>query len=785
MRKLLLALVLTLAALTMVSEAYAISVPMIALYDGDQQDGPSIYLIANSLTVKGGVEFDFLAAADMQLLQNPPACADLAYTITAANTDPQKTNLTILGQVACGNVNFPDGFGLFVATPEDADAGTYTVTTRFYDTSTNPDTLLGQSTFTLKVVPAAVTLTLNAADPSSVKEGSKFEFTATTSRELAFYESLAFEAKNSDTTKADLSGWLTPVKTGNSVKYSVTPGHTGIGAYAVKVTLNDNSDTTPVGLTNKSFTLNVNNEAPKLDKLGTQLFSNLGTSATVDSAQSAKVVLLQAGQAYTADVTSTDPGLTTGDSVTYESSTEWPTFAMASTGRVSFTPSDEDIGMHYVTITVKDSSDAEESKTVRFFVSESTDDSKLNVRNVDVADITGDDDETQPGDTIKVTFDVTNILTKAVSNIKAKIWIEDADGKRFTEKAATDSFDLDAKDTKESNEFELVLDTDAKKSGSDPKTYYLVRIEVSGDDEDGVTHSDLFQRELKVFREEHKVVITDITTTPESGSCGSPVEFAVRTTNVGNTEEHVVVNVKNTALSLNQSSSQGTLKKEGSDSSKLTKLAVTIPANAAAANYAFDVKATFNDGASDVVVSKSLTVGCALVTGNTTTTGTISIASTSQTVNRGETGKYTITVTNTYNTTQNFKVTLSGVSDWGEARVENGDISLAPGASVPVYVYVTPKSDASAGVHTATAQISAGSTLLDTKTLSTTVGIPTTTVTDYSRAGTGAAVGLPALSSGDLTNAAFAAVVVIVVVLVGLFAWFKPGVGSGKAVQTY
>ncbi len=788
MKKLLLALVLALAALTMVSEAQAISVPLAGLYDGDDQEGPQVYKIGSSLVVKDGVEFVLMAAPDISQLQNPPACADLRYTVTADNTNQQGTDLNIDSLVMCGNQNIPDGFGILTATPAATEAGTYTTTVYLVD-NTNPQqpVTLGQTRFTLKVVLEDVTLTLDAASPSSAKEGTKFEFTATTSRELAFYESLTLEADNTDTTKPDLAGWTVGASTGNTKKYFVTPGHTDIGGYTVKVTLMDNADTTPAEVTNKSFTLNVNNEVPKLDKLGTLLFSNLGTAAQVDSVQSAKVVLLQAGQPYTADVTSIDPGVGLGDSLKYESSTEWVAFAMASTGKVSFTPSDDDVGMHYVTITVKDSSSAEESKTIRFFVSESTDDGKLSVRNVDITDITGDDDETQPGDTVKVAFDVVNILTKEITNIKAKVWIEDADGKRFTEKVATDSFDIDAKDTNEDNEFELVIDTDAKKSGADPKTYYLVRIEVSGDDEDGITHSDLFQRELKIFREDHKVVIGEITTTPESGSCGSPVEFSVKTTNVGNSEERVVANVKNTALSITQSSGQFVLKKEGSESSKVTKLAVTLPANAAAATYSFDVKATYNDGASDTVVSKSLAVSCAAVgaSGNATAAGTISVASASQTINRGESGRYTITVTNTYDTTQSFKVVVSGVSDWGEARVENGDVSLAPGASVPVYIYVTPKSDASAGLHTATAQISAGSTVLDTKTLSTTVGIPTTTVTDYSRAGTGAAVALPSLSSSDWTNAAFAGVVVVVIVLIGLFTWFKPGLGGGKAVQKY
>ena len=400
----------------------------------------------------------------------------------------------------------------------------------------------------------------------------------------------------------------------------------------------------------------------------------------------------------------------------------------------------------------------------------STDDDKLLIKNVDVEDLTGADDETQPTDTLKVTFDVSNALTTELKNVKIRAWVEDSTGKRFSDRSSTESFDLAEKYLSEGNEFELVVSEDAKKSTS-VGSYYLVKLEASGESDDGTTRSDIYFKEFKVFREDHKVIIENVAVLPESGTCGSGVEFAITATNIGNTEESVKLSARNAVLSTNVDSGTFTLKKDGSEQSKITKLTINVPANAKADSYPFDVKAIYNDGKSDVVVSKALPVTCAATIANANATSAISVAQGSQTVSRGEAGKYTITLTNTQATQQTFKVSVTGVADWGTVTVENGEVTLMPSASAPAYIYVTPNSDAAAGLHLATVAINAGSTLLDTKTLTTTVAVPTTTVTDYSRSATAAST----ISNSTLMNVGFAALFIVVVALaVGLF-WVRNG----------
>ncbi len=732
MKKILLALLLTLVALTSVGVAQAAGPTFAALVDSNQ-------------VAKDGIAFNLAT-----VLADQPDNGVAAYTISAS---PTLTGLTI------------SQAGVISVTPTIAQAGTYTVAATVSDTDSTDST-----TFTLTVINSGPILA-NIADQ-----------TADEGREFSYQTSLATQLDNGPITySVSALPAVTGLTISNTGKITATATHSEIGEHTVTVSVKDGDNIVKT----KTFKLTVRNVIPDLSKakIGARDVAVLSTTNEVIAASNSatNVILLTANVPYQDNIVAKsatdpiDPGTASGDAVSYESSGDWSTFTISSGGLISFTPTDDDAGLHYVTITAKDGNNEESSKTIRFFVKSSTDDDKLLIKNVDVEDITGADDETQPTDTLKVTFDVSNMLTTELQNIKVKIWVEDSTGKRFSDRTSTDSFDLAGKELNENNEFELVVSEDAKKSVS-ISSYYLVRIDAAGEDEAGTTHSDIYFKEFKVFREDHSVIIQDVAITPESATCGGSAEFAIRTTNIGSTEETVRLNIKNTALGVNVDSGSITLKKDGSESSKVTKLAASIPATAISDSYSFDVKTTFNDGKDQITTVETLKVACetAPISVNQTESDIVSLAQSSQTVNRGSTGKYTVTLTNTQSTTQIFKVDVSGAQDWATVTVENGEATLAPGASSPAYVYVTPKSDANAGQHTATVIVTAGANVVGSKALTTTVGVPTTTVTDYSRTGaTSTAIAMP-----SWTNVGFAALFVVVVVLAGVL--FSARNGKGK-----
>ena len=578
--------------------------------------------------------------------------------------------------------------------------------------------------------------------------------------------------------------------------------HTDIGAYTVTVTA---TDANVVVLTD-TFTLTVSDVAPDLNlaKLSKNVVI-LSTANTITAASNSatNVIVLTANTQYQDKITEKnaaepiDPGVATGDLVKYSAATEWPTFTMKDDGTISFTPTDADVGYHYVTITATDSAtdDSEHTsvKTVRYFVKDTTDNDKLVIRSVEVADTSGADDEHEPGDSFDVTFDVANLYNKDLQSVKIKSWIsgvKDSTVKRFSDRVSADKFDLSAADTKDQITLNLKLSTDARKSTTDLTTYYAVNLIAEGSDDAGNLFTDYYVKELKVTRQDHKIIFDSVAFDPPEATCGSSTELTVKTINIGNSEEKVTVNVRNNALGASLSTGQFTLAKEGTDAQETSRLLVAVPATAKAQDYMLDVTAAYNDGKTELSTPYKLTVTCGQTAQTAGTTGTtsesasgstIAVQQTSAVAERGQVVKYVITVTNTQGTSAAYKVDVSGVQDWATATVEPSDMTLAPGASSQLFVYLTPRRDAAAGDHSATVSVISGTTVLSSKVLTTLVKAGTTTVEQV------ALTGASALNLGENTvTIGFGALVILVAVLAIVLVVTRNGKnGNGKKVEKY
>ncbi|MBI4095679.1 MAG: putative S-layer protein [DPANN group archaeon] len=582
----------------------------------------------------------------------------------------------------------------------------------------------------------------------------------------------------------------------NAGKISYAGKHSEIGTYTVTITVTDaNADTDT-----EEFKLTVANSDPNLNlaKLSKDVVVLSTTNTVAASSNSANnAIILTANTQYQDKIVEKnanepiDAGLASGDSLKYSFTTEWTTFTMKDDGTISFTPTDADIGYHYVTLTATDSSGAINSRAVRYFVKDSTDNEKLLIRNIDVTDVSGDEDEHEPGDDFEVTLDVANLNNKDLESVKVKAWIsgvKDSTVKRYSERAQADKFDLSAADTKDEITLKLALSTDARKSTTDLTTYLALNIVAEGSDENGTLFTDMYVKEFKVTRQDHKVIFESVSFNPPETTCGGSTEIAVRTINIGNSEEKVTVNVKNNAMGTSLSTGQFELKKDGSDAEKISRLAVAVPATAKAQDYTLDVIASYNDGKTELTEPVKLTIGCGAaaassvtsVTSESVSGSTIAVQQASAVAERGQAVKYTITVTNMQTAEATYKLDVSGTQDWATVSVEPSELKLASGASSQLFVYLTPRRDASAGDHSATVSVVSGTTVLSSKVLTTLVKAGTTTIEQF------APTGASTLNlGGNTATIGFGALVILVAILAIVLVVTRNGKGNGKKVEKY
>ena len=465
-----------------------------------------------------------------------------------------------------------------------------------------------------------------------------------------------------------------------------TPTNDNVGVHTIKITAADTNSSDE-----DTFQLNVQNvnDAPALN-----LPNTLTTKINVDPNYQVLATDVDAGDILTFSAVSDD----------------WEIFPITAGGLISFIPDEIDLGLHYVTITVADG-DVNVSDTMKFLITEECDDGMLLIEDVDLDDKTGDDDQLEPGDILEIDFEVRNKLTtKEIDDVEVEAWIEDSDGDRITDKVEIEINNIGEKDS-ENAEITLKIDPDASKGT------YILFIEAKGEDDGGQDRCDTHIEEVKIKKEDHRLLLESVTLIPSMSTCGGKIEVSTHVYNIGETDEDdIKLKIKSTDLGIETYSEEFEL----DDRDDVTKIIlVNIPATAKAGNYWIEVIANFNDGddqaSSDLV---PITITCGEVVPEETVEATgasvINVPSTRASAEIGKTIKFTTTLTNNGDTTVTYTMSLSDVSSWAEGIVEPTTMTLTPGSNMPVYVYITPKS---ASVHTAVLSVYADGQLAATKTL--------------------------------------------------------------------
>ena len=312
----------------------------------------------------------------------------------------------------------------------------------------------------------------------------------------------------------------------------------GADSVALEVTvLNITDQTTSTAQSTMSVTLNPVNDLPVFSPPA-QIKARSGTAFT---------------HQFTASDADNDAIEFTADAL------GWITFQMSSSGFVSFTSQDADVGLHPVWITASDSVSTFVSKKVDVLVGEATDDGSILVSGVETEDATGEDDQLSPGDLLKVDFEVENKLTVSVDSIEVQAWMQDESGKKLTDKIDLGTIDLEDKDS-QSMDFEINVPFDA----DDGEDVILVIEAVGEEDVTNAEKSSVFMQRLAVEREDHDVAFEAITVSPDIAACSSTIDVSMNVWNVGLDDEDVKLRVKNSDLGIDESVASFELKDTGS-----------------------------------------------------------------------------------------------------------------------------------------------------------------------------------------------------------------------------
>ena len=465
------------------------------------------------------------------------------------------------------------------------------------------------------------------------------------------------------------------------------------------------------------------------------------------------------GQAFSYQVVAADVDL---NMLTYTADAgSWSTLSMSASGLISFTPTNLDVGIHEVTITVKDTSNVEVTKKTVIVVGEPEDNGAVVIEDIEVNDETGDDSEILPGDELEVNFDVSNEITTDMNDIRVRVWIEDDTGTRISDRIDTDNFDIQGKDV-EAKSVALRVPVDADKG-----THYVV-FETTGEDDDGNNVYDLAFAEIAVERNSHDLLIESVTFNPEDVTCGGPVEIAVKVVNIGTSkEDDVFVTIKNTKLGLDYKSEVFEVDDSGSDVDYTVRTVFDVPKSAAEDLYSLDVKATFNSDSDTETKFVDMSVSCGSPAESDVELNT---ASNFANVAAGQTVKFVIEIKNNGASAADFVLSATGVQDWAIVTIEPGDISLASGASIPANLYVTPKSGAALGTHTATLTLEQDGNVVTTKEFTVNVESKQPTVSGL--------VGGLDLANSDTTT--FLLILVGVIIVAGFAMMSRSGIGRRK-----
>lgn len=367
----------------------------------------------------------------------------------------------------------------------------------------------------------------------------------------------------------------------------------------------------------------------------------------------------------------------------------------------------------------------------------------LQITETDYEDKTGDSKTHIPGDTIVISVTVENTLdvdveTVVVSLDNSDLELDDEESEDFTVES-----DNDATGTVE---FMIPYDAD--------EGTYIINIDVSGKDEDGVTRSATDTYSFKVSRETHDLAITDLKFDSTELTCGDTAILSFNLINVGDKdEEDVTILVKNTELGIEEEFK--TIDLDSGDDEKVSG-EITFPKGAYDGTFELIIEVGYS-GKTEV---EKKTVSLSECDGDFITIEEEEIG-----VDAGDNILLKLNLVNIASKKQDFKVKLVGLTNIGTyaGAASLDKISIDAGSDKDVEITIDTNDTAATGAHTVDVEIYIGGEKVATKSVTLNV------------AEGGWLTGF-AISAGSVATYGIVIVVIVGVVVAGYLAytlWLK------------
>lgn len=314
------------------------------------------------------------------------------------------------------------------------------------------------------------------------------------------------------------------------------------------------------------------------------------------------------------------------------------------------------------------------------------------------------------GDTLSlhVVLHVEN-ATEEVDNLRLRAWVGGYEYDLIEDK--TGVFELSKTGSRKSFDLSLELPEDLEVTTDE----YTLHVEV-------LNHNVELTVPLsvEVTKARHKVDIQDVIVTPSDVNAGETVFATVRLENMGDKKEEDL-KVEASVLGVSAATYVDELvpdedKTDDETSASSKPLALRLPKDTVTGDYELKVKVTYNRGHSVVEAVQSVHVvgkeAPATAEETPAVKAVVSVDTTAQSVEQGKETVYKLTFANLGKETQLFSANVAGAQLWADARVDPAFVSVAPGATGEMYVYLSVLDAAELGNHLFTLQLLSGDNLV-------------------------------------------------------------------------
>ena len=449
------------------------------------------------------------------------------------------------------------------------------------------------------------------------------------------------------------------------------------------------------------------------------------------------------------------------DTLTY-TLTEKPTgMTISTTGLISWTPDNDQLGSKTVTVAVSDgllnatdsfTVDVRPKKVCQYGI---VGDLDMTVNEPDTSD------EFKAGEDMQIEVDVENDGDENLDVIVNAFLYDLDEGKLLR---SVKSEDTRIQDTEEEN-FDLKMTiptTDFEANGN-----FMLYVAAYEDDEENCVFK---QVSVELNREADDVIVTALELSSETAAPGSKVTATVTVENIGEDDQDgVYVKLLNSYLDLSMETKSFDLEDyKNDDNDKTETLTFEIPKGTPTGEYWIDAVVYFDNGRERASLVSKLLVETSSAIAEDEELPTLALAvETDLSAKAGKKLAIPVVVTNKGTSKAEFTLEVSNAESWAKVLLIEQPGQLNAGESGHAYVYLETKQDAASGAHDLSINLRNSLGLLATKQASVKLEGAAAEPAPAEQTAANRVTGL--FTAGNATANLFWTVGVVVLAIVGLF----------------